>query len=121
VGDYAEKSCSRDGWEAGMGENLGNNFVGDREGHSWGRNGEGRECAYGRILLHLWDGRTYRMIHTDKPGSTGKGSCEQFPGEADDQCFGLQTNVEGSTTWRRQGKAAEDRDSNRRLVEGNMP
>lgn len=120
---FGEKSCSWDEWEAGMGGNLGNNFVGDREGRSYGRNDEGRgqEWAYGRTLLHLWDGRTYRMIHTDKPGSTGKESCEQFPGEADCQWLGLPTNAEGSTAWRRQEKAAEDRDSNRRLDGGSMP
>ena len=104
-----------------MGENLGNSSAGGKEGRSWGRNDEGkeRERAYGRTLMHLWDGRTYRTSHTDKPGSTGKGSCERFPGEADYQCLGLPTW--GSTAWRRQGKAAEDRDSNRRLVEGNTP
>jgi hypothetical protein len=105
-----------------MGGNQGNNFVGDKEGHSWGRNGEGKEqeWAYGRTLLQLWDGRTYRMPHIDKPGSTGKGSCEQFPGEADYQCLGLPTNAEGNTAWRLQEKAVEDQDSNRRLEEGSM-
>ena len=105
-----------------MGENLGNNFAGGREGRSWGRNGEGREqeWAYGHNQLHLSDGRTYRMIHTDRPGSTGKGSCEQFPGEADFQCLGLPINAEDSTAWRPQGKTAEGRDSNRRLGEGRM-
>ena len=123
VGGYAGKSCSRDVWGAGMEGNPGNNFVGDTEGRSWGRNGEGREreWAYGRILLRLWDGRTYRMIRIDKPGSTGKGSCERFPGEVNCQCLGPLTNADGSTAWRRQGKAAEGRDSNRRLEEGNMP
>ena len=117
---YAAKSYLRDGWEAGMGENLGNNFVGDKEGRSWGRNDEGREqeWAYGRTLLHLWDGRTYKMIHSDKPGSNGKGSCERSPGEADYRCLGLLRNAESSTAWRRQGRAAEGRGSNRRPVVG---
>ena len=106
-----------------MEENLGSNFAGDKEGHSWGRNGEDREqeWAYDRTLLDWLDARTYRMIHTGRPGSTGKGSCGRFPGEADYQCLGLPRDAEGSTAWRRQGKAAEDRDNNRRPVEGSTP
>ena len=106
-----------------MEENLGSNFAGGKEGHSWGRNGEGRgqEWAYGRTLLDRSDAQTYRMIHTDRPGSTGKGSCGRFPGEANYQSLGLPRDAEGSTAWCRQGKAAEDRDSNRRPVEDSMP
>ena len=59
------------------------------------------------------------MTHTDKPGSIGKGSYEQFPGEANYQFLGLPRDAESNTAWRRQGKAAEDRDSNRRPIEGN--
>lgn len=123
AGDYAKKPCSRDEWEVGMGVNLDNNFVEGREGRSWGRNDEGREqgWAYGRTLLRWWDERTYRTTHTDKPGSIGKGSCEQFLGEADYQCLGLPTNAVGNTAWRLQGRAAADRDSNRRPVEGSTP
>lgn len=106
-----------------MVESLDNSFVVDREGRSWDRNGEDTvwERAYVRILLRLSDGQTYRMIHTDKPGSTGKGSCEQSPGEGDYQCLGLLKDAEGSTTWRRQGMAAGGQDSNKRPGKGNMP
>ena len=106
-----------------MEENLGSNFVGGKEVHSWGHNGEDmeQEWAYARTLLGWLGGRTYRTIHTYRPGSTGKGSCGRFPGEADYQCLGLPRDAEGSTAWHRQGKAAEDQDSNRRPVGDNMP
>jgi hypothetical protein len=105
-----------------MGENLGNNFVGDKEGHSWGHNGENKELgwAYVRILLDLLDVQTYKMPRSDKPGSTGRESYKQFPEEADYRGLGLPRDVEGSTAWYHQGNAAEDRDSNRRSVEGSM-
>ena len=121
AGGYAEKSCSRDALEAGTGVSLGNNFA-RMEGHSLGRNDEDKEQepAHAHIRWHLSDGRTYRRTHTDKPGSTGKESCEQFPGEGDDQYLGLPKEMDGST-WRRQGKAAEDRDSNKRPVVGSKP
>lgn len=103
--------------------NLGSSFAGDKEGHSWGRNGEDREqeLAYARTLLDWSGAQTYRTIHTDRPGSTGRGSCGRFPGEADYQRSGLPRDAEGSTAWRHQGKAGEDRDSNRRPVKDNMP
>jgi hypothetical protein len=98
VGGYAEKPCSQDEWEAGTGESLRNSFVVGREGGSWDRNEDREwEWAYVRTLLHLSDGRTYRMTHTDKPGSTGKESCKQSLGEEDYQYLGLLKNVEGNT------------------------
>ena len=102
-----------------MGENLGSNFAGDKEGRSWGRNGEDMEQEWtcGCTLLDWLDARTYRTIHTDRPGSTGKGSYGRFPGEADYRCLGLPRDAEGSTAWCHQGKAAEGRGSNRRPVE----
>jgi len=122
AGGYAEKSCLRDASEAGMGVSLGNNFA-RMAGHSLGRNGEGKEQepARAHIQRHLLDGRTYRRPHTDKPGSIGKESCEQFPGEGGDQYLGLPREMDDSTAWRRQGKAAEGRDSNKRPVVGSMP
>lgn len=79
--------------------NLGSNFVGDKEGHSWGRNGEnrGQEWAYAHTLLGWLDAQTYRTIHTDRPGNTGKGSFGRFPEEADYRCLGLLRDAEGST------------------------
>jgi len=122
-GGCAEKPCSSDGSETGTEENLGSNFVGGKEGHSCGRNGGGREqeWAYVRTLLSWLDGRTCMTIHSDRPGSTGKGSYGRFPEEADYQCLALPRDAEGSTAWRLQGKAADDRDSNRRPVEDSTP
>jgi len=54
------------------------------------------------------------------PGNTGKESYGRFPGEANCQYLGHPRDAEGNTAWRHQGKAAEDRDSNRRPEEDNM-
>lgn len=123
MGGCAGKSCSSDGPGTGMEGNLGSNFAGDREEHLRGRNGEDREReqAQARIPLGWLDARTYRTIRTCRPGSTGRGSCGRFPEEAGYQSSGPPTGAEGSTAWRRQGKAAEGRDSNKRPVGGSMP
>lgn len=59
-------------------------------------------------------------LHTGRPGNIGKGSYGQFPGEADYRNLGLPRGAGGSTAWSHQGKAAEDRDSNRRPVKDSM-
>ena len=73
------------------------------------------------ILLGWLDARTYRTIRTCTPGSTGRGSCGRFPEEAGYQSSGPPRGAEGSTAWRRQGKAAEGRDSNKRPVKDSTP
>ena len=80
-----------------------------------------REQAQAHNLLGWLDARTYKTIHTCKPGNTGRGSCGRFPAGAGYQSSGPPRGAEGSTAWRRQGKAAEGRDSNKRPVDGNMP
>ena len=54
------------------------------------------------------------------PGNTGKESYGRFPEEANYQCLGHPTDAEDNTAWHHQGRAAEDRDSNRRPEEDSM-